>query len=293
MAMRERRSLAWPALLAGTIFFIASAMLLYESAREYFPRRDLRAFDFQRAKLLSVERRSAYEQELFSELSQWNRPSRHYPTETGVGQREKRWKQLAGEGVELAHLALQVLRPDGGLVYPIDGPMSRLQALAERGDSSAMCLMTGLVRQVKRTRLSVEHSEAARKWLFRGAERGHPECQLQLGRRLILGADGLAKDAKRGLALELAARQAGYAHDVDGLVLHFQQRWSTESADLMRVYCWLSIDAQSRLTDGPENMLRVLRAEAGRIQSQELMRLANQLEKSRFSLHACVDLSRA
>jgi hypothetical protein len=292
MALRERRSLPWPALLAGAIFFVASAMLLYESAREYFPRRDLRAFDSQRAKLLSVERRAAYELELFSELSQWNRPSRRYPTGTAVGQREKRWRQLAGEGFELAHIALQVLRPDGALVHPIDKPMNRLLALAERGDSSAMCLMTGLVSQVKHARLSAEHSELARKWLLRGAEHDHPECQLQLGRRLILGIDGVAKDAKRGLALELAARRAGYAHDVDGLVSYFQQRWSTEPADLTRLYCWLSIDAQSRLTDGPQNMLRVLRAEAGRVDSQELMRLANQLENSRFSLQACVDLSR-
>jgi len=289
--MRERRSLPWPALLAGVVFFVASAMLLYESAREYFPRRDLRAFDFRRAKLLSVETRAAYELELFGELSQWNRPSRRYPTGTGVGQREKRWRQLADEGFELAHIALQVLRPDGGLVHPIDKPMHRLLALAERGDSSAMCLMTGLVSQVKHARLSAEHSSLARKWLLRGAEHNHPECQLQLGRRLILGIDGVAKDAKRGLALELAARRAGYAHDVDGLVLYFQQRWSTEPADLTRLYCWLSIDAQSRLTDGPQNMLRVLRAEAGRVDSQGQLRLADQLENSRFSLQACVDLS--
>ncbi|MGJ3701843.1 hypothetical protein [Variovorax sp. AFSI2.2] len=291
MAARERRSLPWPALLAGIVFFAASAMLLYESTREYFPRRDLHAFDTQHAELLSAERRAAYERELFSELSQWNRPSRRYPSEAGIGQREKRWRQLAGEGLELAHLALQVLQPDGGFVYPLEKPMNRLLALAERGDSGAMCLMTGLVSQVKRSRLSAEHSEMARKWLIQGAERGHAECQLQLGRRLILGIDGMTKDAKRGLALELAARRDGYAHDVDGLVSYFQQRWSTDSADLTRLYCWLSIHAQSRVTDGPQNMLRLLRAEARRIDSEGLVHLANQLENSRFSLQACVDLS--
>ncbi|WPH13481.1 SEL1-like repeat protein [Variovorax paradoxus] len=292
MAMRERRSPAWPALLAGVLFFAACAMLVYESTREYFPRGDLRAFDTRRAELLSAERRAEYERELFSELSQWNRLSRTYPTEADIGQRERRWRQLADEGLELAHIALQVLQPDGRFVYPLEKPMNRLLALAERGDTGAMCLMTVLVSQVKNSRWSAQHSEVARKWLLRGAERGHPECQLQLGRRLILGIDGATKDAKRGLALELTARRSGYAHDVDGLVSHFQQRWSTDPADLTRLYCWLSIDAQSRLTDGPQNMLRLLRVEAQRNDSEELMHLANQLENSRFSLQACVDLSR-
>lgn len=292
MVARERRSLPWPALLAGAVFFAASALLVYESAREYLPRFDLRAFDHSRADLLDAERQAAYELELFSELSQWNRPSRRYPTATGVGQREKRWRQLADEGLELAHIALQVLQPDGGFLHPLDKPMNRLLTLAQRGDSGAMCLMAGLVGRVKRSGLSAEHSELARKWLNQGAERGHAECKLQLGRRLILGADGTLKDATRGLALELEARQHGYAHDVDGLVSHFQQRWSAESSNLTTLYCWLSIDAGSRLTDGPQNMLRLLRVEARRLDSEKLMRLANQLENSNVSLQTCVDLSR-
>jgi len=289
MARHDRRPL-WPALLAGTIFFAASAMLLYESVREYFPRNDLRSFDERRARLLSAERRAAYERELFGELSQWSRPSQRYPTEGGPVQRERRWRQLAGEGFELAHIALQVLQPDGGYVYPLEKPMKRLQVLAEQGDTGAMCLMTSLVAQVKKARVSPEHSETARKWLLLGAEQGHAECRLQLGRRLLLGVDGMAKDAQRGLPLEFAARRAGYAHDVDGLVAHFQQRWSPESADLTRLYCWLSIEGQSRLSDGSQKMLRLLRIEARRLESERLTALAGQLESTRFSLQACVDL---
>lgn len=292
MKTREYLSLPWPALLAGAVFFAASSMMLYESTREYFPRLNLRAFDPRRAELLSVEQRATYELELFSELSQWNRPSRRYPTAAGVSQREKRWRLLADEGLELAHVALQVLQPDGGFVYPLDGPMERLLTLAQGGDSGAMCLMTGLIRQVKRSSLSAKHSELAMKWLKLGAERGHAECQLQLGRRLILGEDGVTKNAARGLALELEARRDGYAHDVDGLVSHFQQRWSNEAINLTALYCWLSIDAQSRLTDGPRNMLRLLRVDAHRLDSEELIRLTSQLENAHFSLQACVELSR-
>jgi hypothetical protein len=290
MATSERRLLPWVALLAGAALLVACALMVYESAREYFPRIGLHAFDARRAASLSAEQRAAYEQELFGELSQWNRPSRAYSTESGAVRRERRWEHLASEGLELAHIALQVLQPDGGFVYPLEKPMKRLQALAEQGDVAAMCLMTGLVGQARSSHMSAEHSEMARKWLLLGAERGHAECKLQLGRRLILGIDGVAKDAKRGLALEFAARRDGYAHDADGLVSYFQQRWSTEPADLTRLYCWLSIHAQSRLTDEPQNMLRLLRVEAGRIDSEGLMRLASQLENSRFSLQACVDL---
>jgi len=290
MARDDRRPPQWPAVLAGTIFFAASALLLYESVREYFPRNDLRSFDERRGRLLSAENRAAYERELFSELSQWNRLSRRYPTESGTVHRERRWRQLASEGFELAHIALQVLEPDGGYVYPLEKPMRRLQALAEQGDTGAMCLMTALVAQVNKARVSGEHAEIARKWLLQGAERGHAECRLQLGRRLLLGIDGMDRDTDRGLSLEFAARRTGYAHDVDGLVAYFQQRWSTEPADLTRLYCWLSIEGQSRLADGSQKMLRLIRVEAKRHESDRLKALADQLESTHLSLQACVDM---
>jgi hypothetical protein len=264
--------------------------LLYESAREYLPRRGLHHFNVQRAAALSAEQRAAHEQELFSELSQWERPSRRYPTLADVSQRERRWHQLASEGFELAHITLQVLQPDGGFVYPLDKPMRRLQVLAEQGDSGAMCLMTGLVRQVKRSRAAGEHVELARQWLLRGAERGHAECQLQLGRPL-LGRENRPGDTQRGLALELAARRAGYAHDVDGLTTYFQQRWSSDPANLARLYCWLSIDAQSRMVDGPQRMLAALRADAQRNASNTLTALADRLQRTPVTLQACVDMS--
>ncbi len=289
--MPWRGPFPWPALCAGAILFTACALLLYESAREYVPRRGMGHFDLQHAGALSAEQRAAYEQELFSELSQWNRPSRRYPTVAGIGRREKRWRQMSRDGFELAHIALQVLQPDGGFVYPLDAPMRRLQVLAEQGDAGAMCLMSGLVAQARRARLAPAHVELARQWLQRGAERGHAECRLQLGRRLLLGREGWPKDTQRGLALELAARRAGYAHDVDGLTAYFQSRWSSDPADLARIYCWQSIDAQSRMADGPQRMLVLLRSDAQRTASVALAGLADRLERTRFTLQACVDLS--
>lgn len=290
MAVQWRRSLPWPALCAGAILFTACALLMYESAREYLPRRGLPHFDMQRGSALSAEHRAAYERELFSELSQWNRPSRHYPTHADVGQRERRWRRLAAEGLELAHITLQVLQPDGGFVYPLDEPMRQLQVLAEEGDAGAMCLMTGLVGQSKRSRVAAEHIELARQWLLRGAERGHAECLLQLGRRLLLWREGLPGDTQRGLSLDFAARRAGYAHDVDGLTAYFQRQWSSEPVNLARLYCWLSIDAKSRIVDGPQHMLAALRADAQRTASRVLEGLADQLQHTQVSLQACVDM---
>lgn len=291
MMTPSRCSLHWLAWVGGAILVTMCALLLYESAREDFPRQSLRAFDARGAAQLSAMQRSAYEQELFSELSQWNRLSRRYSTEAGVKQREERWKQLAREGFELAHLALQVLQPDGGFVYPLKGPMDRLQVLAEQGDQGAMCLMTGLVAQSKPSRRTAEQIDMARKWLIKGAEHGHAECQLQLGRQTILGLEGFTKDESRGLSLEFAARRNGYAHDLGGLINYFQSRWSADPADLTRLYCWLSVDAQSRLTDGPQQMLRLLRTEAQRIGSEELSNLAGHLENQSFLVRTCVDLS--
>lgn len=268
-------------------------MLIYESVREYFPRVGLPAFDARKAELLLPERRAAYEQELFSELHQWNRLSRRYPTEPGVGRREDRWQQMADEGFELAHIVLQVLQPDGGFVYPLAGPMKRLEELANAGNTGAMCLMTTLVDRAKRRSASAAYWQAANDWLQRGAQRGHPECQMQLGRRLIFGSDGFPRDAKRGLELELDARRAGYAHNADGLASYFQTRWSDSPAELTRLYCWLSIDAESRLTDGPQRMLETLRAAARRTDSAELAGLADELERTKFSLQACVGMGAA
>lgn len=290
MAGQGRRALPWPALCAGAVLLITCALLLYESAREYLPRRGLHHFDMQRAAALSAEQRTAHEQELFGELSQWNRPSRRYPTQADIGKRERRWRRMAGEGFELAHITLQVLQPDGGFIYPLDEPMRRLQVLSEKGNVGAMCLMTALVGQSKRSRATDTQIESARQWLVRGAERGHAECQLQLGRRLLLGLDSWPKDTQRGLALELAARRAGYAHDVDGLTTYFQQRWSSDPANLSRLYCWLSVDAQSRVVDGPQRMLAALRADARRSSSEVLASLADRLERMPVSLRTCVGM---
>lgn len=94
--------------MALPVIYVAGA-LAYEFNREHFPRLDLPAFDHAKAKALKPEKRAAYEQELFSELQQWNRGSRKYPTLEDIERREQRWQQMADDGFELAHITLSVL----------------------------------------------------------------------------------------------------------------------------------------------------------------------------------------
>lgn len=288
-ARRGSRTLWCLSLLLGAILFWACAMLVYESAREYLPRFDLPAFDASKAAGLSDAERARDELELFNELSQWKGQSRQYAGKSSGKNREHRWRKMSDEGFELAHVTLQVLQPERGLIHPLNAPMKRLDELAERGDTGAMCLMTELVDQAKRKATQADQAQA-RRWLQEGVERQHPQCQLQMGRRLLLGIDGYPQDMKRGVRLELAARRAGYVGELDGLLSYFQRRWSKSRIDLTRLYCWLSIDAQSRLTDSPQRMLAALRAEARRDDSAELTALARELDGKKFTVQACADL---
>lgn len=279
----------WPTWVGAAILVGACLLLVYEVTREYFPRFDLPAFDAAKAQQLDSERRATLERELFSELPLWNRESGRYRGPSPGEMREDRWRAMAGEGLELAHIALQVLQPERGSIHPLTGPMARLEELAKTGDTGAMCLMTALVDQAQDKATEADRAQA-RRWLKEGAQRGHPECSLQLGRRLILGLDGHAPDLEQGISLEFRARQKGYAHDLNGLITHFQRRWSRSHSELTRLYCWLSVDTQSRATHRPRRMLENLRREARREDAAALLMLADELERTDFSMKDCVDM---
>jgi hypothetical protein len=254
------------------------------------PRLDLPTFDAAKAAKLTPEKRAAYEQELFSELQQWNRGSRKYPTLADIGRREQRWQAMADDGFELAHITLSVLKPEGGLVYSLSGPMRRLEELAKQGDAGAMCLMPGLVGRASLKQSIEDYRNTYRVWLERGAQLAHPECQTHLGRRLIVGTDGFVKDTKRGLDLEFMARHSGYAHDVGALIQYFQAKGYGDTANVRRLYCWRQIDARSWITDAPERLLEDLKREALHSRKAELLALHEELLSTQNTLQDCVEL---
>jgi hypothetical protein len=298
--------------LGGYIAFVIN--------RHYLPRFDLPPFDAAKAAQLSPEKRAAYEQELFSELSRWNKESRRYPNREDFILREKRWQQMADEGVELAHITLQVLQPSTLQVYSLRGPMRRLEELAEQGDTAAMCLMLRLVAGAA-SKLNVDRYDPIyKKWMERGAELGHPECMLQMGTRLMLGGDGYEKDYKQGMNLQFAAHRAGYAHDAWPLIRHYEELEKTprirdgrsyvigaqrryysigENLDLLayrnldnvrRLYCWQQMNAKFRISDEPDELLADLQIEAQRTGRTDLAALYEELRGKHYSLQDCVNL---
>jgi hypothetical protein len=271
------------------VIYVAGA-LAYELNREHLPRLDLPAFDHAKAKALTREKRAAYEQELFSELQQWNRGSRKYPTLEDIERREQSWQQMAEDGFELAHITLSVLKPKGGLVYSLSGPMKRLVELAEQGDAGAMCLMPGLVGKAT-VKLDTDRYEPIyERWLARGTELRHPECMKLSGGRLLVGVPGFKRDAKQGLELEFAARRAGYAHDAGALILHYQSKGYSDPANVRRLYCWRVIYSQFWLGDMERVVLQNLQAEAQRSQRTDLQNVYEELKKSNYSLQDCINL---
>lgn len=287
--------------------------IAFQLNRQYFPRFDLPAFDAAKAAQLTPEKRAAYEQELFGELLRWNMGSRRYPNRDDFIRREQRWQQMADDGLELAHITLSVLRPSNLQVYALSGPMKRLEALAEHGDTGAMCLMTGLVVRAASTLRIDGYAPLYKKWLERGAEFGHPECLMQLGGRLLLGVDGYPQDIHRGLSLDFAARRAGYANDASALILYFMGLGFADPQDVRRLYdgkpspaisfaaykdlanvrrlyCWTQIEGQSSITDVSSYWLKSLRREAVRTDRPELAALHDELQGKHYSLQDCVNL---
>lgn len=234
------------ALSCGLVLLVGCAQAI---APGEVARLDLPLFDQQAAVQLTGTERAALEHELFSELSLWNRGSVVYPTSEDITQREQRWLAMAQRGFELAHITLSVLQPASGRIYELQRPMQRLVKLAQQGDTGAMCLMSALSIQASEG-LDVEsYRPEYRKWMEKGAELGHPECQSQLGGRLLLGSGGYGKDLKRGFQLSFAAVEAGYIHDLGGMSLHFESIGFDDAKNIDRLYCWLSIEKRTSMAD--------------------------------------------
>ncbi|MDQ3272846.1 MAG: hypothetical protein M3Q12_11870 [Pseudomonadota bacterium] len=262
----------------------------YELNREHFPRLDLPAFDKTKVVKLPPDKRAAYEQELFSELQQWNRGSRKYPTVADIARREQRWQAMADDGFELAHITLSVLKPVGGLIYSLAGPMKRLEELARQGDVGAMCLMPGLVGKASLKQSVDQYTATYEHWMQRGVELKHPECMKSKGGQLLRGVPGVARDVRRGLELQFAARRAGYAHDVGALILHYQDKGYDDPANVRRLYCWLQIEDTFWIAQAPQRLLADLKQRVMQNNRPELLTLQNELQGKQNTLQDCVEL---
>jgi hypothetical protein len=291
--MKSKRWLFW--LLAVVLMpaLVLAAMLTYEIKSPWFPRIGLPAFDHEKAKLLTPEKRAAYEQELFSELQMWNTGSRKYPKLEDIRKREQRWMEMAEDGFELAHITLSVLQPGAGRVFSLRGPMHRLEELAQQGDVGAMCLMPGLVGKATAAKNTDSYESSYKKWLEVGAAKAHPECMKAFGGRLLLGTDGYTQNTEVGLNLLFKARSAGYSHDLGALILHYKNKGLSDLRDIRRLYCWTSVEEdQIWQRNEPEKLVEKIHEEGELRKRPELVALSDELRGKRMSLGDCLKLGR-
>jgi hypothetical protein len=233
---RRRRWVPVAALAVGLVLWVA-----YVLVRSQLPTH-LEPFDPSRAALLTPERRAAYERELFEELFYWFEPTRRYPMwhpKLFYVARERRWKEMAADGFELAHVVLRVVQPSTGRRFWMEPAFLRLEALAEQGDVGAMCLMAGLNVIGSGGKYNARRGAVARRWMERGAALGHPQCLRDWGGRLLLGVDGQPQDHRRGVAMILASIRQGYLGGTMDMSRHYMRQGVDQPGNLRKGYCWL------------------------------------------------------
>jgi hypothetical protein len=273
------------------VALLIGGVWLYLEFMHWLPRTDLPEFDQKKASLLSPEKRKAYEQELFSELFEWNQVSVRYPSVADIAKREQRWFEMAADGFELAHITLQVLSPTSSRVYALSGALERAKQLAQAGDVGAMCLMKSLSTAAAAEHAVSKYHQENDIWLAKGARAGHPQCQIELAVLLSVGVRGFKQDTAQFLDLEFQARRAGYVHDLLSLLLHFESRSKDSPSDARRGFCWRQVYEQYKLYPSnvaTDHFLYELRTSG----KKDFVDLANELTNAKFNLNDCLALGK-
>ncbi|PKO65360.1 MAG: hypothetical protein CVU22_20340 [Betaproteobacteria bacterium HGW-Betaproteobacteria-16] len=292
LATQPQRRLLWRWLLVILVLLVALGTLWFGWLVR-FPWH-LESFDSTKAAQLSPQKRTAYEQELFSEVLHWFDPTTRYPTwePNYYLPREQRWLEMANDGFELAHIALRVLQPSAGVKYNAGPAFKRLEKLAEQGDQGAMCMMQSIRIVASPRDVTPEVIERAQHWMVKGAELGHPQCLRMLGGRLLRGADGHPQDTQRGKALIFESIQKGYTHSLGVMALHFEEKGLRDAADVRRLYCWEIWGAKVYQAMEPMKSVRyTINQDAPVEKRTELVEHLNELRDWDPTVEECVALS--
>jgi len=229
------------ALFVGVLFF-------YGTYSHHLPRVWMGmgplGFEQTKARRLDPQVRQAYEQELFEELALWKTVSKRFPDGEDMQSflsakcaRDQRWKVMAKEGFELAHIARQVQNPCGNMVFSSKGPMRRLQRLAEGGDVAAMCMM-GSIDDPRQDLGPL--AQVRSEMVERGAALGH------LSRWTYPGLDGDPQAVAQSLSLAARAVEGG-AYRAAGVPLRHFRRLSRQDPSFdERAYCWSQVFNRSQ-----------------------------------------------
>lgn len=289
----------WPAI--GLVLLLAIGLAWWNEQNiriwasfELSRRTPLPDFDAGKAAGLSAERRAALERELFGEVHMWNTQSRSYHGPNGGIEREMRWQAMADDGYELAHLALKVFEPSTGHMHNPIPALERLDELARKDDSGAMCLFASMVIHLP-DRGGIDWSpyhKLKNAWMKRGADMGHPQCLIALGGRLMAGSDGQPLNVQHGMNMIFGAIKKGYTHGVGSLSLLSERRGLDKAGNRREMYCWDYQASQYSYHD-PDLTLRVyMQSEAPTEQREGLLRELGQLRRWRPALEECIELTR-
>lgn len=252
----------------------------------------LPAFDAVKAQRLSVELRAELERELFRELWMWKTESRRYQMPNGLKEREQRWRAMADEGYELAHLTLQVFEPGVGRTHNPLPVLERLDELARQGDAGAMCLYGGIAFQLPIWAVDWSPQwKQSREWMEKGAALRHPQCLIAFGGRLTAGVDGYPLQVKRGSEMLFEAIRKGYIHGAEELWVYFVQQGLDKPINRQLEYCWSYHAAKNRFSDA-DLLLKVYSHNGA--PSEQRPALARELDKFRQwspSIEECIELN--
>lgn len=208
---------------------------------------ELPVFDVKNATKLSHQRRAELERELFSEMHLWNYQSRRYSGPNALEERRLRWVQMASEGYELAHLALQVFEPGSPVHNPLPA-LRRLEELANKGDSGAMCLFVAITYRLPNEMADwTRQRRMAEEFFERGAELGHPQCLIFKGARMMDKYAWNQDDVKAGSRLIMNAINKGYTHGAEQLWVVAAYNDLSKKINRQLEYCWGAIAGETSL----------------------------------------------
>lgn len=292
LATQPQRRLLWRWLLAILVLLVALGTLWFGWLVR-FPWH-LKSFDSTKAAQLSPQKRAAYEQELFSEVLHWFRPTQRYPTwePNYYLPREQRWLEMANDGFELAHIVLRVVQPSAGVKYDAGPVFKRLEELAEQGDQGAMCMMQSMRIIASPRDITPQIAEQTQQWVRKGAELGHPECLLILGSQLLMDSDHQPRDTQRGKALIFESIRKGYVHDSGVMAQFYEEQGYRDFEDVKRVYCWRIWGAKVYRAMEPMKSVRYsVEQDAPAALRADLLNQLNELREWNPAIEECVALS--
>jgi hypothetical protein len=242
------------------------------------------AFDFEKAKRLSPEKRSEYDVIFFNEMMTWNLNSNRYVTDSQK-KRKAEFEQMAADGYFPAYAALRLV----GIVPAAERndpeALAMLLAEAKKGEPSSMCAVAVIPTKTALWGSEKKRIDTAREMMVAAARRGHGHCLGSYGGALLRGnISGIGPDRENGMALLLESARQGYYRAASILFNVRMQKVLAKQFDfeddveVRRALCWGRLAQQHTNWAGFQLFLEELRNKARPDQSESVLKFALKLD---------------